>query len=101
MAYCRECGIEIGENDKFCKECGADVGKNIVIERVVEKRIVGEKLPEKTFDSTWYLAGVLVPFIGLIGGIIFLIQGRRDAYKLIIISTVVWGFFIILVLLQS
>ena len=26
--YCKKCGMEVSENDKFCPTCGFDLSKN-------------------------------------------------------------------------
>jgi uncharacterized membrane protein YvbJ len=91
MAYCRNCGSELGEDDKFCKECGENQDVKVV------EKVVVEKTPEKPpVGAVWFIIGILIPLVGIIAGLIFASQNRKNAGVLILVSILVWGiiFFI-------
>ena len=93
MVYCQKCGSENPDNADYCQECGEKLGVKVV------ERIVVEKEPEKkSFGALWFIIGILMPIVGVIAGLIFASQGRKNAGVLLLVSILVWGFFVILLL---
>lgn len=74
MVKC-DCGTLNLDDAKYCQECGK---------------------PIKELDSMWLVAAVLLPIIGLIGGIYYASKGRKGAGKVIALSIGVWIFFAII-----
>ena len=96
--FCPECGTENPDDARFCGNCrhqlkgNPDTEKNAGSEQVVE--IVNPK--EATSDLLKYgiLAGsLIIPFIGIIMGIIYIVQGetedKKDVGKLWLIGGIV------------
>jgi RNA polymerase subunit RPABC4/transcription elongation factor Spt4 len=92
--YCKHCGTELEDSGNFCPECGKTHETVKVIERVVV-----EKEPEKkSVGASWFIIGILMPIIGVVAGLIFTAQGRKNAVALLLVSIVVWGLFALLLL---
>ena len=69
MAYCPECGKNIGDVG-FCPDC----------ENSINKENDGILLD---IGSAWLVVVLLFPVIGLIGGIIYAVEGKRGGTRLI------------------
>lgn len=89
--YCKKCGMEVSESDKFCPTCGADLTKqnieqveeNDPFEKIEKKDNVNvtkaDKVVYKVFAIVSFVTGIVslclvwVPFIfyGSIPGIVF------------------------------
>lgn len=91
MVYCRNCGAEVEESDKFCKECGANQEEAKVV------KAESKSAEKKEFDKTWFGTAIFIPPLVLITGIVFAIQGRKDADKLIMVSIIFTVFYSILI----
>ena len=88
--YCKECGAEV--DGKFCQECGAKIEeKNSLISESSENN--GSKNEEgllEDINSGWIAVALLLPFIGVLGGIYYAIKGIRGAGRLLIASIIIW-----------
>lgn len=58
-----------------------------------------ENEEKRTFDNFWYAVGVLLPIIGIVGGIVFAYQGRDKAGTLILVSIVAWLIYAVILIL--
>lgn len=56
--FCKKCGKEIKEEDKFCPYCGQDIEKPVVENKT--------KANKKSSNFGWGLLGFLIPIVGLI-----------------------------------
>ena len=73
MVKCPECEFENIEGSKFCSECG-----NNLIEGVVNKN--------KKMHFLWFLAGITIPLIGILGGLYYWDKGYKNASKVLAVS---------------
>lgn len=93
IMYCKYCGAENPDNATFCQECGENLGVKVV------ERVVVEKEPEKkSVGALWFIIGILMPIIGVIAGLIFAFQGRKNAVVLLLVNIAAWAFFALLLL---
>ncbi len=93
MVYCQKCGALNEDNALYCQECGGKMGAEVV------ERVVIEKKPEKkSVSGLWFIIGILMPIIGVIAGLIFASQGKKNAGALLLVSILVWGVFALILL---
>ena len=75
MVKCPECNFENPEGSNYCCKCG-----NSLVE--------GVDNPVKKMDNLWYFAGVLIPPVGIIGGVYYWIKGYQNAVKVLMVSLI-------------
>lgn len=75
--FCKKCGKEIIDNEKFCSECGTGVDDDGNFEK---------HKPKSVFRPLWVLITFLLPPIGLIMSIICYLRGDKEAWKLLAFS---------------
>ena len=86
MVYCPECGTEIKEeNAKHCHECGSKIG---IGNEVSTTRSSPKK--DARVDSIWLFVAVLLPFIGIVGGLYFAWKGKGGAWAVVGLSIFAW-----------
>jgi len=96
MAFCRACGTELKETDKFCEKCGTENGVKEIVREVIK-----EEQESRTFSKAWYVVAFFIPLIGLIAGIIFLAQSRKSSGKLLGFSILLMIIYFFLGLIMS
>jgi uncharacterized membrane protein YvbJ len=96
MVFCRNCGAEVTENDKFCLECGVKQEEVKIVENEVEKAP-----DKKPVGLLWFIVGILLPIVGVLAGLIFMVQGRKNGMALLVVSIVVWGFFALVIIIAG
>lgn len=99
--YCKECGAEI-EDGNFCKECGTKIEfkemphpeDSDLIHKITGTPIIRDSAKnvthKKNVNDAWYLIGILLPVIGVLGGLIYSIKGYKNAPKVLIVSIIAW-----------
>lgn len=100
MVFCIQCGTENPEDAKFCQGCGNEIKLHPKTEQnfdnEVKQEIISTPPKEKELDSMWIVAAILLPIVGLLGGLYYAYKGRKGAGKVIAISIGTWIFFAIL-----
>jgi|GEM_PF-4384023 len=77
MVYCRICGSELEGSANFCAKCGSNQNEFLIgIDNKVSKK--------------WYVVAFFIPLIGLIASVIFAIQHRKGAFKLLAFTVIWW-----------
>ena len=90
--YCKECGKELDEKSKFCSECGIEINNNesSISENSAKNESENEEGLLLEINSGWIAVAILLPFIGVIGGIYYAIKGKRGAGRLLFASIIIW-----------
>ncbi len=88
--YCQFCGKSIYEDAVICTNCGRQVSG------IVTGKIENSEPKKWKSYGLLIVLSILFPFIGIILGIVGLIQGRSGSGTLLIIGLAAWLFFIIL-----
>lgn len=73
MAFCGNCGGELGQQTGFCAACGKPVGATNQDVAPAFRTSATSATPSKTSGLTSNLAGALAYVLGFITGIIFLV----------------------------
>jgi uncharacterized membrane protein YvbJ len=96
MVYCQKCGAENEDNAVYCKECGEKLGVKVV------ERVVIEKEPKNNdIGAIWFIIGVVLPLVGIIAGLIFAAQRRKNAGLLILVSLIIPVLVFLLIVYQA
>lgn len=89
--YCKHCGTELEDNSKFCPECGKIQETNGLV-----KNEVNVETKKDSVNVLWFIIAILLPIIGVLAGLIFIAQKKKNAVALLVLSIVVWGLFALL-----
>ena len=68
--YCKKCGMEVSESDKFCPTCGFDLSKNNEVS--IDEKDPFEKVEKKTVDNNDKPVNKVFAIIGFVAGIVSL-----------------------------
>ncbi|KYC48910.1 MAG: 50S ribosomal protein L40e [Candidatus Methanofastidiosum methylothiophilum] len=80
---CSRCGTENPFESRFCHKCGENLkSKNI-------DKIAVKKPKNRDIGTIWYVVGFIIPLIGIIAGLIFATQRRKNAGILILVSLII------------
>jgi uncharacterized membrane protein YvbJ len=90
--YCKHCGTELEDNSKFCHECGKIQETN----GFVENEVLKMETKKNSVNVFWFIIAILLPIIGVLAGLIFIAQKKKNAVALLVLSIVAWGLFALL-----
>ena len=97
MVFCQECGTEIkDDNAKHCQECGAKIGRG----NEVSTKIASPK-KENRIDSMWLVVAILIPVLGVLGGLYYAWKGKEGAWAVVGLSIFIWFIFAVIIILKS
>jgi len=105
IATCSKCGNLVKEDSRFCPNCGNELFQEDTSISASNdfKKILNylRNVPQKTWQTIIIICSILTAIYGIIGGIIgFLIWNRKDnnfAKRLMKISAIIWGIWIIVI----
>ena len=83
--YCKQCGTEI--DGKFCHECGTPTNGEINPK---------EAIPEKNLDNSWYVVSIIIPLLGVIGGLYYISKGYKNAPMILLIGLIAWMIYMMI-----
>lgn len=73
MAFCENCGSEVGQRDGFCPSCGKPIGATNQDTAPAFRTSAATASPSGSSGLTSNLAGALAYVLGFVTGIIFLL----------------------------
>ena len=76
--FCAECGKELSQSAKVCDACGGAI-------RVELKKV---KIKDGADHSMEFLIGIIIPFVGIIMGILYIAQ-KESIGRALLISSIV------------
>ncbi len=87
MSYCSKCGTKNEDNAVYCQHCG---------EKIKFSEDVNDE--NKRIDSLWLLVAILIPIIGILGGLYYAWKGRKGSWAVVGLGLFVWVVFTLIVL---
>lgn len=87
MSYCSKCGTKNEDNAVYCQHCG---------EKINFSEDINEE--NKRIDSLWLLVAILIPIIGILGGLYYAWKGRKGSWAVVGLGLFVWAFFMLIIL---
>lgn len=110
--FCKNCGQNVDENDRFCPHCGAklkidipDFDEDIDINRDIDSHEIGSpnkntlkkrKSNEDSGSVGWAVLGFILPIVGIILGLYWL-KSKPKCAKKAFMGVVVLIFFVVIV----
>lgn len=93
MAYCRECGSEVDERNKYCTSCGNPMGP-------LNPSIEHHHL-ENNGSFGWFFLGLFFPLVGFILFLVWIGSKKKSAYGALIGSVVSFVLVFVLVIVAA
>ncbi len=84
--YCKECGSENDNGAKYCQNCGSPL---------IEEN---KKDDKNRIDSMWLVVAILLPIVGIFGGLYYAWKGKEGAWAVVGLSIFVWFIFFLLIM---